>query len=128
MNNYKIAHSMIRVQNLEDSLDFYKNALGFHETRRKEHPESKFDLVYLSDPDELFELELTYNYDHGPYEIGDGYGHMAVLVDDLEESHKRHQEQGYDVTELKGLVKGRKNYYFIKDPDGYKIEVIQAEK
>lgn len=126
MSNYKIAHTMIRVEDLEKSLDFYKNALGFHETRRKEHPEDKFDLVYLADPDETIELELTYNYDHGPYVIGDGYGHLAIATDNLEESWENHKEAGYEVTELKGLDAGKKTYYFLIDPDGYKIEIIRA--
>lgn len=127
MSKYKIAHMMIRVEDPEKSIDFYKNAFGFHETRRKEKPEGKFDLIYLADPDETIEVELTYNYDHGPYELGDGYGHLAIAVDDLEESWKKHKEMGYEVTNLSGLDAGVKSYYFIKDPDGYKIEVIRAK-
>lgn len=126
MSKYKIAHMMIRVEDPIKSIDFYEKAFGFHETRRKEHPEDKFDLIYLADPDETIEVELTHNYGHGPYEIGDGYGHLAIAVDDLEKSWEEHKALGYEVTELKGLDAGKKNYYFIKDPDGFKIEVIRA--
>ncbi len=125
MSKYKIAHSMIRVKDIDQSLDFYKKAFGFHETRRKEKPDQKFDLVFLSDPDETIELELTYNYDHEPYDLGNGYGHLALAVDDLEKSWSEHKDQGFNVTELSGLDNGKKNYYFITDPDGYKIEIVR---
>lgn len=125
MNKYKPAHMMIRVEDPDKSIDFYEKAFGFHESRRKEYPDDKFDLIYLADPDETFEVELTHNYGHGPYTIGDGYGHLAIQVDDLEESWQRHKDLGYNVTELKGLPGGQKNYYFITDPDGFKIEVIR---
>lgn len=124
MSKYKIAHMMIRVEDPEKSIDFYKNAFGFHETKRKEYPKDKFDLIYLADPDETIEVELTHNYGHGSYTIGDGYGHLAIKADDLEESWKRHKELGYEVTELKGLPGKPKDYYFITDPDGFKIEVV----
>lgn len=128
MGNYRMAHSMIRVMDLEKSLAFYKDALGFVETRRKDKPEGKFTLVYLGDGQTDFELELTYNYDpERPYEIGDGYGHLAVTVEDLEASHAAHKAKGYDVTELSGLDAGVKHYYFIKDPDGYKIEIVRQK-
>lgn len=128
MGNYRMAHSMIRVMDLEKSLAFYKDALGLVETRRKDKPEGKFTLVYLGDEQTDFELELTYNYDpEKPYVIGDGYGHLAVTVKDLEASHAEHKAKGYDVTDLSGLDNGMKNYYFIKDPDGYKIEIVREK-
>ncbi len=116
------------MQNLDASIDFYTTAFPLEEVRRKEFPEHKFTLVFLKTPDELFEIELPYNYDHGPYEIGDGYGHLAVGVDNLVETHAQHKEVGFEVTDLKGLPGQNPHYYFVKDPDGYKIEVIRLKK
>lgn len=125
---YKFLHSCIRVMDLEKSLKFYKEALGFVETRRKDYPEDEFTLVFLSDSNRNFELELTYNYDREvPYEVGDGYSHIAVSVDNLEESRKRHLEMGYEVTELMGLPGSPPRFYFVTDPDGYDIEIIRAK-
>ena len=90
-----------------------------------ETAEDKFTLVYLTLPGSDYELELTYNYDHGAYDLGDGYGHIAISVSDLESLYEKHKEAGYDVTDLKGLPGFPPSYYFIKDPDGYKIEVIR---
>lgn len=119
-------HTCIRVQHLDKSLDFYTKAFDLKETRRKDFPEHEFTLVYLAFQEGGFELELTYNYDKKePYNIGDGYGHLAVGVDDLKASHQKHVEAGYTVTDLKGLPGSDPTYYFITDPDGYKTEVIQ---
>lgn len=124
---YKFLHTCIRVMDLEKSEEFYKKALGFVETRRKDYPEDEFTLVYLSDADRKFELELTYNYNpEKPYVIGDGYSHLAVSSTDLEASRQKHIEMGYEVTELMGLPGSPPRYYFITDPDGYEIEVIRA--
>ncbi|OEG62517.1 MAG: lactoylglutathione lyase [Halanaerobium sp. MDAL1] len=125
MQNYDFVHSCIRVMDLEKSIDFYKNALNLEESRRRDFPEDKFTLVYLTDQKGNFELELTYNYDREePYTIGNGYSHIAVKVDDLEKSYQRHQEAGYKVGDLKSLSEGSAGYYFITDPDGYRTEII----
>lgn len=118
-------HTCLRVLNLERSIEFYENALGLKVTRQHDFPEQKFTLAYLGDGETGFELELTYNYDRTePYALGDGYSHLAVLVDNLKETHDRHRQMGYAITELKGLDKVA-SYYFITDPDGYRTEVIQ---
>ena len=125
--NFKPIHSCIRVVDLEKSVDFYKKAFGFVETRRKDYPEDKFTLVYMAPEKGEFELELTYNYDHEPYEIGDGYSHIALEVDDLEKYHDEHKKAGYKVTDLGGLSDSKEpKFYFITDPDGYDIEIIRA--
>ncbi|RCW48794.1 MULTISPECIES: VOC family protein [unclassified Halanaerobium] len=125
MQEYNFIHSCIRVMDLEKSLDFYKGAFNLKESKRKDFPEDKFTLVYLTDAEENFELELTYNYDQEePYTIGNGYSHIAVSVDDLETSHKEHIEAGYNVGELRSLSDSSSGYYFITDPDGYRVEVI----
>ena len=123
----KMLHTCVRVKNLEESLAFYQEAFGFKETRRKDFPEHKFTIVYLAFEGDDYELELTYNYGHPGYEIGDGYGHIAISSNDLEGWHTEHVAKGYDVTELKGLPGNPANYYFVKDPDGYKIEIIRQK-
>ncbi len=124
---YNIVHGCIRVMDLEKSLDFYMNALSLKEVSRKDFPEHKFTLVYLSDEAGNFEIEITYNYDpEKPYEIGNGFSHFALTVENLEESHKLHKDMGYEVTDLKGLPGSLPGYYFVTDPDGYKVEIIRA--
>ncbi|NLV88487.1 MAG: lactoylglutathione lyase [Tissierellia bacterium] len=125
---YKFLHTCIRVMDLEKSLKFYTEALGLKETRRKDFPEDEFTLVYLSDEDGLYEVELTYNYNpEKPYVIGNGFSHMAFAVKDLEASRQKHMEMGYEVTELMGLPGEKPRYYFVTDPDGYDIEIIRQD-
>jgi len=122
----KLVHTCYRVKNLEESVKFYQDAFGFEEKKRADFPEHKFTLVYLALPGDTTELELTYNYDHPEYELGNGYGHIAITVTDLEDIHSKHKEAGYEVTKLMGLPGTPPGYYFINDPDGYKIEVIRG--
>lgn len=122
----KMLHTCIRVQNLEKSLKFYKEALGLIETRRKVYDEKKFALVYLSDKVGGYEVELTYNYDREiPYDLGNGFSHIAVGVKELEKERERHISLGYEVTPIKALSETSAAYYFVTDPDGYKVEVIK---
>ncbi|MBU0279190.1 VOC family protein [Gemella sp. zg-1178] len=121
----QMAHTCYRVADLEKSIKFYTEAFDFKVSRKRDFPEYKFTLVYLTLPDDAYELELTYNYGHGAYEIGNGYGHIAIAVENLEELHAKHKDGGYNVTELKGLPGSSAGYYFITDPDGYKVEVIR---
>lgn len=121
----KMAHTCVRVKDLEASVKFYQEAFGFEESRRRDFPDSKFTLVYLTLPGDEYELELTYNYDHAAYDLGDGYGHIAIRSDDLEKLHEEQKNKGFNVTDLKGLPGTDPSYYFITDPDGYKIEVIR---
>ena len=121
----RMLHTCIRVMDLEKSLEFYKNALGLVETRRKDFPEHKFTLVYLSDTPDGYEIELTYNYDpEKPYDLGNGFSHVAIGADDIVSLSEKHMEMGYEVTDLKGLPGEPPRYYFVTDPDGYKVEVI----
>lgn len=125
---FKMLHTCIRVMDLEKSLEFYKKAFGFVETRRKEYPEDEFTLVFLSDKDGLYELELTYNYNpREPYIIGNGYSHLAVSTSDLEGARQRHIDMGYEVSEFTGLPGEPPRYYFVTDPDGYEVEVLRAK-
>lgn len=121
----KMAHTCVRVKDLDTSLAFYKKAFGFEEKKRRDFPEYEFTLVYLTLPGDDYELELTYNYNSNAYDLGNGYGHIAITADNLEELHAQHEKDGFEVTELKGLAGGKAEYYFIIDPDGYKVEVIK---
>ena len=123
---FRMLHTCIRIKDLDKSLKFYEEALGLKVTRRKDFPENKFSLVYLAHEGCDYEVELTYNYDvEKPYDFGNGYSHIAVGVDNLEEMRDKHIALGYEVTELKGLPGHKPDYYFVTDPDGYKIEVIK---
>jgi lactoylglutathione lyase len=126
----KPIHSMIRVRDEARSVEFYRQAFGLEVADR--YPFEGFTLVYLSNPTSEFELELTINTGREkPYELGDGYGHLAVSVDDVEAEYARFRERGLKTTtEVKTLAfQGKKlaKFFFAEDPDGYKIEVLQRE-
>lgn len=124
---YRMIHSCIRVMNLAASEKFYSEALGFEVSRKKDFPEHKFTLSYMVSEGSDFELELTWNHDQvQPYEIGNGYSHLAVSVVDLEGSHQRHEEMGLSPKPLKGLPGQPPRFYFLADPDGYLVEVVRA--
>ncbi|WP_321371458.1 VOC family protein [uncultured Desulfuromusa sp.] len=124
---YPMIHICYRVMDLQASEKFYHEAFGFEVSRKKDYPEGRFTLSYMTSADLPFELELTYNYDQQqPYEMGNGYSHLAVSTTDLEASHKRHTEMGLKVTPLKGLVAGNPRFYFVTDPDGFLVEVVRS--
>jgi lactoylglutathione lyase len=123
----KPIHSMIRVLDETRSVDFYRQALGLEVYDRLAF--DGFTLIYLRAPEGPFELELTVN--HGrtePYELGNGYGHFAVLVEDLAAEHARMSASGIDCGPMREMAHdGRPmaRFFFITDPDGYKTEVLQ---
>lgn len=125
----KPVHSMIRVLDEDRSLDFYRRGFDLKEVDRLVFDD--FTLIFLRGPGSDFELELTVN--HGrtePYTHGTGYGHFALSVDDLEGEHTRCVECGFDPTPIKELhTDGRLavRFFFVTDPDGYKIEVVQRQ-
>lgn len=123
----KMAHTCVRVKDLDASIKFYTTAFDFKETRRRDFPEHKFTLVYLTLPGDTYELELTYNYDSDGYDLGNGYGHIAISTSDLEGLHEKHSSLNFNVTDLKNLPGVPPSYYFIIDPDGYKIEIIREK-
>ncbi len=125
--SYRMIHSCIRVMDLEASEKFYSEALGFTISRKKEFPEHKFTLSYMVSEGSDFELELTWNHDQEtPYELGNGYSHLAVGVADLEESHQRHTEMGLEPKPMKGLPGSPPKFYFLSDPDGYLVEIVRV--
>ena len=124
----RILHTMLRVGNLERSLEFYTKVLGMRELRRKEYPEGRFTNVFVGYDDEsrAAVLELTFNWDSSKYELGNGYGHVAVEVDDAAAACEETRRRGGKVTREAGPMKhGTTVIAFVEDPDGYKIEFIQ---
>ncbi|EDP67874.1 lactoylglutathione lyase [Carnobacterium sp. AT7] len=117
----------LRVRNLEATLDFYTNLFDFEVASHRKFPENKFDLVYLNSPGSSVQIELTYNYDAEPYNVGDGFSHLGVTVSDLEKMHEICKGSAYETGELKGLSGGTPTYFFVTDPDGYRIEVKRAK-
>ncbi|EFH23772.1 lactoylglutathione lyase [Neisseria polysaccharea ATCC 43768] len=121
---------MLRVGNLEKSLDFYQNVLGMKLLRRKDYPEGRFTLAFVGYGDETDStvLELTHNWDTERYDLGNAYGHIAIEVDDAYEACERVKRQGGNVVREAGPMKhGTTVIAFVEDPDGYKIEFIQKK-
>jgi lactoylglutathione lyase len=123
----KLIHSMIRVRDEESSLTFYDRAFGLKTYERLGFDD--FTLVYLRTPENDFELELTINHGRdAPYDLGNGYGHLAVNVGDLDAEHARMTQAGLAPKPIKQFDKDGKKiarFFFIEDPDGYKIEVLE---
>ncbi len=123
----KAIHSMIRVLDEARSVDFYKQAFGLDIAERLDF--DSFTLIYLRNNQADFELELTVNKDRSePYDLGDGYGHIAFVVDDLDAEHARFQAAGLEPRkivefECDGALLAK--FFFVADPDGYQIEVLQ---
>ena len=119
---FRFCHNNINVLNLEKSLEFYKNALGLVETRRKVAEDGSFILVYLGDGESTHNLELTWLRDWDrPYNLGDNEFHLAFRVEDFESAYNLHKEMGCICYENKEM-----GIYFIADPDNYWIEILPA--
>jgi lactoylglutathione lyase len=125
----RILHTMIRVGDLEKSLDFYTDVLGMKLLRKADYPDGKFTLAFVGyDSEENTSvLELTHNWDTKSYELGSGYGHIAIGVDDAYAACDAVRNKGGKVTREAGPMKhGTTVIAFVEDPDGYKIELIQG--
>lgn len=125
--NQVLVEICLRVRDIEATLDFYTNLFDFEVASRREYPENKFDLIYLNSPGSAVQIELTYNYDAEPYNVGDGFSHLGVTVSDLEKMHEICQASAYETGALRGLSGGTPTYFFVTDPDGYRIEVKRAK-
>ena len=123
----KAIHSMIRVLDEQRSVDFYQQAFALDIADRLDF--DTFTLVYLSNQENSFELELTINKENTePYDLGNGYGHFALCVEDLESEHERFKALGYaprDIVEFNREGSLLAKFFFVNDPDGYAIEVLQ---
>lgn len=127
----RLLHTMLRVGNLERSVEFYTKVLGMNLLRTSENPEYKYSLAFLGfgngNPEQA-EIELTYNWDTHEYDMGTAYGHIALGVEDIYASCERIRAAGGAITREPGPVKGGTTVIaFITDPDGYKIELIERK-
>jgi len=126
----RMLHTMLRVGDLQRSIDFYTNVLGMRELRRKDYPDGKFTLAFVGYGDEKDHtvLELTHNWDTKAYDLGNGFGHIAVAVPDAYKACEMVKAKGGKVTREAGPMKhGTTVIAFVEDPDGYKIEFIQRD-
>ena len=127
-NTMRILHTMIRVGDLVRSIDFYVNALGMKLLRQRDYPDGKFTLAFLGyGPEDLHPaIELTYNYGVASYELGTGFGHIAIGVEDIHAACDKIRHAGGRITREPGPMKhGTTVIAFATDPDGYKVELIE---
>jgi lactoylglutathione lyase len=126
----RILHTMLRVGDLQRSIDFYTKVLGMKLLRKSDNPEYKYTLAFVgygSNPEHA-ELELTYNYGVDQYEMGSAYGHIAISADDIYQACEAVRANGGKVTREPGPVKGGTTVIaFVTDPDGYKVELIERK-
>ena len=124
----KFLHTMIRVGDLEKSINFYTEVLGLKFHRKKDYDDGKFTLAFLGSGDTEPFLELTHNWDTENYDLGNGYGHMAFGVKDIYKTCEKIEELGGKVTRPPGPMKhGTTVLAFIEDPDSYKVELIERK-
>jgi len=122
----RLAHTMIRVKDLDATLDFYTNFLGLKEVRRATIGDEA-TLVFLADEAETYYIELTYNHGVDDYELGDQFGHLALVVDDLAPVVAEVERRGWWFRASKPGRTSSK-YIFVKDPNGYDIEILESSK
>ncbi len=129
IGKFRLLHTMIRVRDLEKSLDFYTRLLGMKLTRRKDYPSGEFTLAFVGYGDEADStvIELTHNWgQEEPYELGTGFGHLAIGVPDIYKTCEALEAEGVPIPRPPGPMKhGGTVIAFIEDPDGYKIELIE---
>lgn len=126
----RILHTMLRVGDLDTSIDFYTNVLGMRLLRRKDYEGGRFTLAFVGYQDETegTVLELTHNWDTKSYDLGDGYGHIALEVEDAAGACELVRQKGGKVVREAGPMKhGTTVIAFVEDPDGYKIEFIERK-
>ncbi|EEC8385942.1 lactoylglutathione lyase [Escherichia coli] len=126
----RLLHTMLRVGDLQRSIDFYTKVLGMKLLRTSENPEYKYSLAFVGYGPETEEavIELTYNWGVDKYELGTAYGHIALSVDNTAEACEKIRQNGGNVTREAGPVKGGTTVIaFVEDPDGYKIELIEEK-
>lgn len=126
----RILHTMLRVGDLDRALDFYVGVLGMRVLRRKDYPGGRFTNVFVGYGDEMSAavLELTHNWDTSTYDLGSGYGHVAIEFDDVYQACEEVKKRGGKVTREAGPMKhGTTVIAFVEDPDGYKIEFVQKK-
>lgn len=126
----RLLHTMLRVGDLQRSIEFYTNVLGMKLLRTSENTEYKYSLAFVGygEESETAVIELTYNWGVDKYDLGSAYGHIALSVDNVAEACERIRQNGGNVTREAGPVKGGTTVIaFVEDPDGYKIELIEEK-
>lgn len=127
----RLLHTMLRVGDLDKSIAFYTNVLGMKLIRRKDYPEGKFTLAFVGYGEEkdTSVIELTYNWDTNHYDLGNGYGHIAIEVEDVYKACDVIRANGGKITREPGPMKhGSSILAFVEDPDGYKIELLSPDR
>ncbi|MGR5064072.1 lactoylglutathione lyase [Photobacterium sp. DNB22_13_2] len=125
----KFLHTMIRVTDLDKSIEFYTKILGMKVLNRFENTEYRYSLVFVGYEENGATIELTYNWDTDAYEQGNAFGHLALGVDDIYTACDKIKAQGGNVSREPGpMLGGTTHIAFVKDPDGYAIELIQTSK
>ncbi|WP_273776935.1 MULTISPECIES: lactoylglutathione lyase [unclassified Acinetobacter] len=127
----RMLHTMLRVGNLERSLAFYTEVLGMRLLRKRDYEEGRFTLAFVGygDEDSTTVLELTHNWDTESYDLGNGYGHIAIAVEDAYQACEEIKARGGKVVREAGPMKGGVTVIaFVEDPDGYKVELIQQDE
>lgn len=123
-----ILHTMLRVGNLDKSIQFYTKAFDMKLLRRKDYPDGKFTLAFLGYNETDAQIELTHNWETNHYDLGNGFGHIALGVDDIYRACDVAKAAGGKITREPGAMKfGTTVIAFVEDPDGYKIELIQQQ-
>ena len=126
----RLLHTMLRVADLEKSIAFYTQVLGMKEIRRAENPEYRYTLAFVgyADESEQAVIELTHNWDTDSYDLGNAYGHIALEFDDIYTACEQIKQRGGIVSREPGpVLGGTTEIAFVKDPDGYAIELIQTK-
>lgn len=126
----RLLHTMLRVGNLDKSIKFYTEIMGMTLLRQKDYPDGKFTLAFVGYGDEKDNtaIELTNNWDTDSYEMGNGFGHLAIEVDDVYVACEKIKQQGGDIIREAGPMNaGTTIIAFVKDPDGYEIELLNKK-
>lgn len=121
----RYAHTMIRVDDMDKSVDFYTNKIGLELRDRRELPGADATLAFVRDPKSGFEIELTYNHDGRSYELGDAFGHLAFYVESVDKTFEAWKSKGVDFSLEPKTMKNGTRIAFAVDPMGYKIELIE---
>ncbi len=127
----RILHTMLRVGDLDKSLYFYTEVLGMKLLRRRDYPEGKFTLAFVGYGDEKHDtvIELTHNWDTDRYDLGNGFGHIAIEVEDVYAAVERIRTKGGKIIREAGpMMHGKTVLAFVEDPDGYKIELLSPQR
>jgi lactoylglutathione lyase len=120
----KLAHTMIRVKDLQETLDFYTGFLGLKETRRKDIGDEA-TLIFLADDDETYYIELTVNHGRTDYTLGDQFGHLAFFAEDLDRVVEEVERRGWSYRRSRPELSSK--YIFVKDPNGYDVEILERK-